>query len=46
MSRVDRNHRTPPFLGFVPDKALELRERPAVDTPLRFGLAPHPGALA
>ena len=37
MSRVNRNHRTTPFLGFVPDKALELGERPGVHSALGFG---------
>ncbi len=46
MSRVNRNHRTAPFLGLVLDKTLELRERPRVDPPLRFGLAPHPRPCA
>src|SRR5205814_428888 len=31
MSRVNRNYRTAPFLGFVPDIALQLGERPGVD---------------
>ena len=46
MSRVNRNHPTSPFLSLVPDKSAQLRERPAVNTTLRFGLAPHPGTLA
>jgi hypothetical protein len=46
MSWVNHDHPTAPFLSFVPDKPAQLRERPRVDTPLRFGLASHPGALA
>jgi hypothetical protein len=34
VSRVNRNDHTTPFLGFVPDKALELRERPGVHSAL------------
>jgi hypothetical protein len=46
MSRVDRNHRTTPFLGFVPDKALQLRKRPAMHTPAGVRFAPDLRALA
>jgi hypothetical protein len=41
MSRIDRNHYTTPFLGLVPDKALQLGKRPGVDTAARFRFAPH-----
>ena len=37
MSRVNRNHPTPPFFGFVRDQASELGKRPRVNTPLGFG---------
>ena len=37
MSRVNRNHRTTPFLGFVLDKGFELRERPAMHAAAGFG---------
>ena len=46
MSRVNRNHRATPFLGLVPDKPAQLRERPGVDTTPRFRLTAHPGAFA
>src|SRR5436305_10117913 len=46
MSRIDRHHRTTPFLGFVPDKTFELSERPGVNAPLCFGLTTHLRALA
>src|SRR5262249_48552935 len=35
-SRINRNHRTTPSLGLVPDKALELGERPGVHPALGF----------
>src|SRR5215212_1453588 len=34
MSRVNRNHRTTPSLGFVRDKGFELGKRPAMNTAL------------
>ncbi len=44
MSRVNRNHRTTPFFGFVQGKGFQLRERPAMNTALGLGLvsALHP----
>src|SRR6266511_4484359 len=36
MSRVNRNHRTTPFLGLVRDFRLETGERPAMHPALRF----------
>src|SRR5262245_59743641 len=44
MSRIDRNHRTTPFLGLVRNKAPELSERPGVHTALgrRAPLGLHP----
>src|SRR5688500_2309515 len=45
MSRVYRNHRTSPFLGFVLDTRFQLRERPGVHTPAGLCLAPHLRAL-
>src|SRR5262245_29740117 len=37
MSRIDRNHRTTPFLCLVHDKALELGKRPAMKPAAGFG---------
>jgi hypothetical protein len=45
MSRIDRNHRTTLFLGFVRDKGFQLRERPRVHTAAGFGFPPHFRAL-
>jgi hypothetical protein len=44
MSRVNRNHRTTPFFGFVLYKGFQLSERPAMNTALGLGLvsAFHP----
>ena len=39
LSRVYRNHRTTPFLGFVLNKGFELGKRPRVDTATGFGFA-------
>src|SRR5262249_9808468 len=38
MSRVNRNHRTTPFLSLIHNEALQLGERPAVNTALRLGV--------
>ncbi len=39
MSRIDRNHRTPPFLGFVRHKGFQLGERPRMHAAAPFGFA-------
>jgi hypothetical protein len=36
MSGINPNHRTTPFLGLVPDKALELSKRPGMHPALGF----------
>jgi hypothetical protein len=46
VSRVNRDHRTAPFLSLVLDKTLELCERPRVHPSLRFALAPQLGSRA
>src|SRR5215212_7555977 len=39
MSRVNRNHRTTPSLGFVQGKGFELSERPTMHAAAGFGFA-------
>jgi Family of unknown function (DUF5996) len=39
MSRIDRNHRTTPFLGFVLHKGFQLGERPRMHAAAGFGFA-------
>ena len=46
MSRVNRNHRTTPFFGFVLNKRLELGKRPAMHATAGCGLALDLGACA
>jgi hypothetical protein len=45
MSRVNRNHRTTPFFGFVLNKTSELGKRPPVNTTAHCGLSSDLGAL-
>ena len=45
MSRVNRNHRTTPSLGFVQGKGFELGKRPAMHAAAGFGALPDLRAL-